>query len=211
MARNGSGHTFGELVHLHEDNAGATGGNFHSIQFGNENGAGPYQLNLANRCASAANIHPGDYVLTQPGGMRGPTMNGLSLRGLVRCGGSALEACTNRDYPDPSNPHPNLTLACPDNPIDLVPGDGSGVLNPDGSVRRSSICLTPVLVVVPESFDGGGRHAVLVEGFAEFFIVGYSAGGGDNTVWGMFVTGAPTLGELGAYDPLGTVIISLIR
>jgi hypothetical protein len=208
MARNGSGFAFGQLVELHVDNAGATNGNFHAIEFGTESGAGPYQLNLANHCASAANIRAGDYVLTQPGDMRGPTRNGLSLRGLVSCTGSGQPVlCTNRNYPAP---HPDFTLACPDNPLDLGPGDSSGVLNPDASVRRLSICLTPVLVVVPESFDGGGgRHAVQVEGFAEFFIAGYDFR--DNTVWGMFVTGAPTLGELGGYDPLGTIVIRLIR
>ena len=53
------------------------------------------------------------------------------------------------------------------------------------------------------------RSEIQVEGFAEFFIAGWSKH--DKTVWGMFVKGAPTLGELGAYDQFGTIVIRLIR
>lgn len=208
MARNGSGYAFGELAELHVDTAGATNGNFHAIQFGTQSGAGPYKNQLANRCSAPPNIQPGDSVTTQPGDMTGPTAQGLAARGLVGCTGAGQPVlCTNNNYPAV---HPKFDLACPDNPIDLNAGDDSGVLRPDGSVKRSSFCLTPVVVVVPLAFGvGGGRSQIQVEGFAEFFIAGWSKR--DKSVWGMFVKGAPTLGELGAYDPFGTIVIRLIR
>src|SRR5205823_13940929 len=124
------------------------------------------------------------------------------------CTGSQQPAlCTDNNYPAP---HPAFSLVCPDNPLDLGAGDDSGALRPDGSVKRTSLCLTPVVVVVPLAFSaGGGRSQIQVEGFAEFFIAGWDQR--DKTVWGMFVVGAPTLGELGAYDQLGTIVIRLIR
>jgi Flp pilus assembly protein TadG len=208
MARNGSGYTFGQLVELHVDNAGATNGNFHAIQFGTQSGAGPYRDQLANKCSGTPNIQPGDYVTTQPGDMTGPTEQGLQARGLVPCTGPSQPAlCTRLNYP---NPHPQFSLACPDNPIDLSATDDSGVLKPDGTVKRGSLCLTPVVVVVPLAFSlSGGRSQIQVEGFAEFFIAGWSKR--DKSVWGMFVKGAPTLGELGGYDKFGTIIVRLIR
>ena len=102
--------------------------------------------------------------------MTGPTQQGLEDRGLVRCSGAGQPLlCTDNNYP---SPHPGFSLACPDNPLD-PPGDDSGVLKPDGTVKRSSLCLSPVVVVVPLAFSGaGGRSQIQVEGFAEFFVAG---------------------------------------
>jgi hypothetical protein len=207
-ARNGSGYAFGQLAQLHVDSAGATNGNFHSIQFGTESGAGPYRNQLANRCSSTPNLRPGDFVTTQPGDMTGPTEQGLKARGLVACTGPGQPAlCTDNNYP---TPHPDFDLACPDNPLDLGPTDNSGMLRPDGSVKRTSLCLTQVVVVVPLAFTvSGGRSQIQIEGFAEFFIAGWDKH--EKSVWGMFVKDAPTLGELGAYDSFGTIVIRLIR
>jgi hypothetical protein len=207
-ARNGSGYLFGQLTELHVDSAGATNGNFHSIQFGTDSGAGPYKNQLANNCTSTPNIQPGEFVTTQPGDMTGPTAQGLQARGLVSCTGPGQPAlCTNNNYPAP---HPDFELACPDNPLDLSPADSSGVLGPGGALKRTSLCLTQVVVVVPLAFPlSGGRSQIQVEGFAEFFIAGWDRH--EKSVWGMFVKGAPTLGELGAYDLFGTIVTRLIR
>ena len=200
MARNGSGYRFGQLVELHVDSAGATFGNFHAVQFGTASGAGPYEDQLANRCSGPPNLQPGDMVTTQPGDMTGPTQQGLEARGLVSCRGSGQPIlCTDLGYP---STHPAFELACPDDPADVVA--------PDASVKRSSVCLTQVAVVVPLAFSAsGGRSQIQVEGFAEFFIAGWDKQ--SKAVWGMFVKGAPTLGELGAYDSFGTIVIRLIR
>jgi hypothetical protein len=208
-ARNGSGYTFGQMTELHVDHAGATNGNFHSIQFG-PSGAGPYEDQLANNCSTLPNIRPGDLVTTQPGDMTGPSRIGLQNRGLVACTGQGQPAiCQDNNYPPaPSPPHPDFELACPDNPLDRN-GDASGVLKPDGSLKRTSLCLTQVVVVVPLAFTSGGRTQIQVEGFAEFFIAGWDKN--EKSVWGMFVKDAPTLGELGAYDQFGTIVTRLIR
>jgi hypothetical protein len=208
MARNGSGYAFGQLVALHVDNQGATSGNFHAIQFVPGAGAAVYEAELANRCASAPNIQPGGWVTTKTGDMTGPTKIGLEDRGLVPCNGSGLSVlCTNLNYPAP---HDQFDIACPDHPVDLGPNDHAGVLNPDGSVKRSSPCLAEVLVVVPSALNAGnGQFQIQVEGFAGFFIAGWVQKG--NTVWGMFAKDAPTVGDLGGFDPFGTIVIRLIR
>jgi len=208
MAANGSGYAFGQLVALHVDNQGATSGNFHAIQFAPGTGANVYASELANACASSPNIQPGGWVITRTGDMTGPTRNGLEARGLVRCSGSGQpRLCTDATYP---SAHDNFDIACPDNPVDLGPNDHSGVLNPDGSVKRSSRCLAEVIVVVPQALNAGnGQYQVQVEGFAGFFIAGWVQRG--DTVWGMFAKDAPTLGDLGGYDPFGTIVLRLIR
>jgi hypothetical protein len=208
MAANGSGYAFGQLIALHVDNQGATAGNFHAIQFVQGSSAQAYRQGLANQCASAPNILPGGWIYTRTGDMTGPTRQGLEDRGLVRCSGPGQPLlCTNTTYPSAHDP---FDIACPDHPVDGGPGDTSGVLRPDGSVKRSSVCLAEVLVTVPGALSAGnGQFQVRVEGYAGFFIVGWVQRG--NVVWGMFAKDAPTLGDLGGYDPFGTVVLRLIR
>ena len=208
MEANGSGYAFGQLVALHVDNQGATSGNFHAIQFAPGTGANVYESELADKCSSSPNIQPGGWVVTRTGDMTGPTKKGLEDRGLVACRGSGQPVlCTDRTYPAP---HDQFDIACPDHPIDLGPNDNLGVLNPDGSVKRSSPCLAEVIVVVPGALNAGsGQYQIQVEGFAGFFIAGWVQRG--DTVWGMFAKDAPTVGELGGYDPFGTIVIRLIR
>jgi hypothetical protein len=62
---------------------------------------------------------------------------------------------------------------------------------------------------MPYFAQANGRADIPVEGFAEFFILGWDKS--DKTVWGMFVKNAPTLGDIAAYDPLGTIVTRLIR
>jgi hypothetical protein len=215
MQANGSGYAFGQLVALHVDNQGSTSGNFHAIQFAPGTGAQVYESELSNKCSSSPNIQPGGWVITRPGDMTGPTRIGLLGRGLVRCTGSAQPLlCTNQNYPpyppSPTPTHDDFTIACPDNPIDLGPNDHSGILNPNGSVKRNSPCLAAVIVVVPGALNSGnGQYQVQVEGFAGFFIAGWVQRG--NVVWGMFAKDAPTVGDLGGYDPFGTIVMRLIR
>jgi len=208
MAANGSGYSFGQLVALHVDNQGATSGNFHAIQFAPNTGANVYANELASACSSSPNLQPGGNVITRTGDMTGPTRNGLEGRGLLRCSGAGQpRLCTDPNYPAA---HDDFDVACPGNPVDLGPNDHSGVLNPDGSVKRSSPCLAEVIVVVPQALNAGnGQYQVQVEGFAGFFIAGWVQRG--NTVWGMFAKDAPTLGDLGGYDPFGTIVLRLIR
>ena len=208
MAANGSGYAFGQLVALHVDNQGSTSGNFHAIQFAPGSSAQVYSQGLANRCASAPNIQPGGFVTTRTGDMTGPTRTGLENRGLVRCSGAGQPLlCTDNTYP---SAHDQFDLACPDNPLDTGPADDSGVLNPDGSVKRRSLCLAEVLVTIPGALDDGhGQFQVQIEGFAGFLIAGWQQHG--NVVWGMFVKDAATLGQLGAFDPFGTIVLRLIR
>jgi hypothetical protein len=208
MAANGSGYSFGQLVALHVDNQGATSGNFHAIQFAPGTGANVYASELANACSSSPNIEPGGWVTTRTGDMTGPTRNGLLGRGLVSCTGSGQPLlCTNPNYPAA---HDDFDIACPDNPLDLGPNDHSGVLYPDGSVKRSSRCLAQVFVVVPDALNAGnGQYQVQVEGFAGFFVAGWVRRG--NIVWGMFAKDAPSLGDLGGFDPFGTIVLRLIR
>jgi hypothetical protein len=206
FARNGFGYTFAQLAELHVDAAGASFGNFHALDFLNGSGARVYEQNLAGNCGSNLDIQAGDQLSTEPGDMTGPTQQGLRDRGLVSCAGSNQpDLCTNPNYP---SPHPRFSLACPDNPFDF--NGHPGVLNADGSVKRTSRCLATTVVVTPLAFvDSQGRSRITVEGFAEFFIAGWDEAGKD--VWGMFVRQAPSLGDVGAYNPLGTIVTRLIR
>lgn len=206
LARNGFGYDFGQLVELHVDTAGSSFGNFHALDFLNGTGASVYQGNLAGHCGSSLDVQPGDKLLTQPGDMTGPTEHGLEDRGLVSCSGASQpDLCTDTSYP---SPHPRFSLACPDDPFDH--NGHPGVLNGDGSVKRSSHCLAITVVVTPLAFtDSHGRSQVTVEGFAEFFIAGWDQS--TKAVWGMFVSRAPSLGDVGAYNPLGTIVTRLIR
>jgi hypothetical protein len=206
LARNGFGYNFGQLVELHVDTAGASFGNFHALDFLNGAGGRVYEGNLAGHCGSDLGIQPGDLLSTEPGDMTGPTKQGLEDRGLVSCTSSGQpDLCMDTNYP---SSHPKFSLACPDDPFDH--NGHTGVLKADGSVKRSSRCLATTVVVMPLAFvDSHGRSQVPVEGFAAFFIAGWDQG--HKTVWGMFVTRAPSLGDIGAYNPLGTIVTRLIR
>ncbi len=205
MARNGSGYAFGQLVPLHVDNAASSFGNFHAIQFGNQSGAGAYEANLSGHCVANLAIQAGDQITTEPGDMTGPTQHGLDLRGLVSCSGATAPDLCNSNYP---TAHANFDLACPDDPFDH--NGHIGVLNSDGSVKGSSPCLATAMVVTPQSFTTcNGRCQITVEGFARFFLAGWDQS--NKQVWGIFVSDSPTLGEVGAYNPLGTVVTRLIR
>jgi hypothetical protein len=187
MARNGSGYAFGQLVPLH------------AIQFGSQTGATPYENNLAGHCVANLAIQAGQQLTTEPGDMTGPTQHGLDLRGLVSCSGATAPALCNSSYP---TVHANFDLACPDDP--------ATVINGDGSVKGSSLCLATAVVVMPQSFTTcNGRCQITVEGFTRFFVAGWDQS--NKQVWGIFVKDAPTLGEVGAYNPLGTVVTRLIR
>jgi hypothetical protein len=204
MARNGSGYAFGELVALHVDNATASYGNFHAVQFGQAGGQA-YESFLAGRCQVSLGLEPGDDLSTEPGDMTGPTEHGLSDRGLVDCSGGGQPDLCNTNYPES---HADFASACPDDPFDH--NGHTGVLNPDGSVKGSSRCFATVVVVMPLAYvDANGRSLITVEGFATFFIAGWNKA--DKQVWGMFVSQAPSLGDVGAYNPLGTVVTRLIR
>jgi hypothetical protein len=199
MARNGSGYAFGQLVPLHVDNATSSFGNFHAIQFGNQSGATPYEANLAGHCVANLAIQAGQDLTTEPGDMTGPTQHGLDQRGLVSCSGASGPALCNNSYP---SPHPRFSLACPDDPAAVVANDGT--------VIGSSPCLSTAVVVMPLAFvDNNGRSQITVEGFARFFIAGWDQP--NKQVWGMFVSRAPSLGDVGAFNPLGTIVTRLIR
>jgi hypothetical protein len=205
MARNGFGYDFGQLVALHVDTSGSSYGNFHAIQFGNGAGGSVYEQNIAGHCGQNLDVQPGDQLSTEPGDMTGPTQKGLTDRGLVSCSGSGAADLCNDNYPVP---HPHFSLACPDDPFDYH--GHTGVLNPDGSVKAASACMTTTVVTTPLSFvDSHGRSLITVEGFSRFFIAGWDPA--DKTVWGMFVSRAPSLGDVGAYNPLGTIVTRLIR
>jgi hypothetical protein len=193
MTRNGFGYTFGQPVALHVDNADASFGNFHAIDLGNGSGGSVYSANIAGHCQSVSQVVTGGTVSSEPGDMNGPTQQGLEDRGLVSCSGSGA--------PSLCRTNPQLDLACPDSPGD--------VLNADGSVRRDSLCVTTAVVTMPFFDVAHGRTDIKVEGFGEFFLEGWDKN--DKTVWGMFVKNVPTLGDLGAYDPLGSIVIRLVR
>jgi hypothetical protein len=205
MARNGFGYQFGQLVELRVDTQPRSFQNFHALNFDGTNSASVYRQELAGDCPTVPDIQPGGVVNlfnSQNRPVTGPTRLGLQDRGLVTCSGSNQPVlCTNPNYP---SPHEAFDLACPQNPLDLGPNDDSGVLRTDGSVKRSSPCLALTVVTMPLD-----SQQLPIEGFAEFFIIGWTRA--DNSILGMFVRGAPTLGELGAYDPLGTIFIRLIR
>jgi hypothetical protein len=205
MSRNGFGYAFGQLVALHVDTATSSYGNFHALDLGDGSGGSAYRQDVGARCNQDLGIQAGQTLTTEPGDMTGPTQQGLSDRGLVDCSGSGQPDLCNDNYPVP---HQHFDLACPDDPFDH--NGHVGVLNPDGSVKTSSSCLATTPVTTPLSFvDANGRSNIAVEGFAKFLIVGWDKS--EKTVWGMFVYRAPSLGDVGAYDPLGTVVTRLIR